>query len=48
MSRFLSAIVLAALLAVPLLACGKKGPLEPPPPAAEQSETEKKPKRAPK
>ncbi len=45
MSRMLTAIMLAALLAAPLQACGKKGPLEPPP-AAEPSEAEKKPKRA--
>ncbi len=44
MSRLVLALVVAALLAPSLAACGKKGSLEPPP-GAKQSEATKKDKK---
>ncbi len=41
MSRLVLALVVAALLAAPLAACGRKGSLEPPA-GAKQSEANKK------
>ena len=45
MSRLVLALVVAALVAAPLAACGKKGSLEPPPGAkpTESNEKDKKP-----
>ncbi len=44
MSRLILALIVAALLAAPIAACGKKGSLEPPA-GAKQSESNKKDKK---
>ncbi len=44
MSRLVLALIVAALLAAPLAACGKKGSLEPPA-GAKQSESNNKDKK---